>query len=161
TDDQPIEDPRQELVQQLIEYQQIKQATDELRVLAAHRQSHFPLGVKQDIAGQIVNPGEYLRDVSLFHLMAVFKEVMDRLPSSAPLQLNVDPIKLDESIRLILKSFGRERQIPFKNVLMNASHVYEVVVLFLAVLEMLRRQTIRVEQEGPFAEILLVRVPAN
>ena len=154
-EDEPIDDPRQELVQQLIEYQRIKQASEDLSRLAERRRSHFPVGRTIDVEADSMGPGDYLKDVSLFQLVAVFKEVMDRMPSTEPLQISAEPIKLDDRIRIIHQAFGVASRITFLKILQGAGHIQEVVVTFLAILEMMRRGVIVVHQSSAFAEIYL------
>ena len=161
TDDEPIEDPRQVLVQQLVEYQRFKLASEDLRWLAELRSAHYPVGRAVDGGGNGISPGEYLRDVSLFQLMGVIKEVMDRMPKSEPLQVRMEPIKLDDSIRVIHQAFASARRIPLQRILKTARHIQEVVVTFLAVLEMMRRGMIIAQQSAPFDEIYLVRTLAD
>ncbi len=157
TDDEPIEDPRQVLIQQLIEYQRFKKASEDLRWLAELRSAHYPIGRTVNGGDNGIDPGEYLRDVSLFQLMGVIKEIMDRMPKSEPLQVEVEPIKLDDSIRAIHQAFASARRVSFRQVLKTARHIQEVVVLFLAVLEMMRRGMIVAQQPTPFEEIYLMR----
>ena len=161
TDDEPIEDPRQVLVQQLVEYQRFKLASEDLRHLNVLRSAHYPVGRAVDGGGNGISPGEYLRDVSLFQLMGVIKEVLDRMPKSEPMQVRMEPIKLDDSIRAIHQAFASARRIPLQRILKTARHIQEVVVTFLAVLEMMRRGMIIAEQSAPFDKIYLVRTLAD
>jgi segregation and condensation protein A len=161
TEDQLIDDPRRELVQLLVEYQLIKAAAERLRQLGELRRTQYPRGIVINPGGNGVDPSEYLQDVSLFQLMAVFKEVMDRLPRNEPLQIRPEPIRLDESIRAIQRAFGSAGRITFLEVLSTVHHIPEVVVTFLAVLELLRQGVITVEQGAPFAEIYLHQAPIN
>ncbi|UCH63308.1 MAG: segregation/condensation protein A [Fidelibacterota bacterium] len=155
--DEPIEDPRQVLVQQLIEYRRFKEASEDLRWLADLRSAHYPVGQSVNGSDNGINPGEYLRDVSLFQLMGVIKEVMDRMPKSEPLQVETEPVQLDDSIRAIHQAFALTSEVPFRQVLLSARRIQEVVVLFLAVLEMMRQGLIIARQPAPFEEIYLVR----
>ncbi len=160
-EDELIDDPRQELVQLLMDYQQIKAAAMDLRQLSDRRGTHFPLGIELPTDENGVDPGEYLHDVSLFQLMAVFKEVMDRLPKNQPLLVQTEPFKLGDSIERIHKAFGSDTRITFLQVLKDARNINEIVITFLAVLEMLRQGLIVVEQDEPFAEIYLLRTAPN
>jgi len=157
TGDEPIEDPRQVLVQQLIEYQRFKKASEDLRWLAELRSAHYPIGHTVNGSDNGISPGEYLRDVSLFQLIGVIKEVMDRMPKSEPLLVETEPVNLDDSIRAIHQAFALARRVPFRQVLGTARHIQEVVVLFLAILEMMRRGMIVAQQPTPFEEIYLMR----
>ena len=161
TEDELIADPRLELVQLLVEYQHIKAAAEQLRQLGEQRRTQYPRGIVISQGGNGVDPGEYLQDVSLYQLMAVFKEVMDRRPRNEPLRVQAEPIRLDESIRAIQRAFGSDGRITFREVLRKVHHIPELVVTFLAVLELMRQGVITVEQGAPFAEIYLHKVAAN
>ena len=94
-DDELIDDPRQDLVQRLIEYQQIKQASQDLKELSDVRGLHYAVGLPMEVKAPDTDPSDYLQDVTLYQLLAVFKQVMDRLPPSDPLLIRTEPIKLD------------------------------------------------------------------
>jgi segregation and condensation protein A len=160
-EDELIEDPREVLVQRLIEYQRFKKTAEELQQLAITRSAFFPSGIRSDEATNGVHPGEYLRDISLYQLMNVVKEVMERMSGSDSLVVLREPVKLDESIRKIQQFLAVARRITLRSVLEQASHIQEVVVTFLAVLEMMRRGLLIVEQNKPFQEIYLVRTIAD
>lgn len=160
-EDELVEDPREALVQRLIEYQQIKKTAEELKLLSITRSAFYPSGNRAGEAVDGIHPGEYLRDISLFQLMNVVKEVMDRMSSTEALVVRREPVNLDESIRRIQQFLAASRRITLRSVLEQASHVQEVVVTFLAVLEMMRRGVLVVEQDKPFQEIHLVRTIAD
>jgi segregation and condensation protein A len=160
-EDELIEDPREILVQRLIEYQRFKKTAEELQQLAITRSAFYPSGIRADEATNGVHPGEYLQDISLFQLMNVVKEVMERMSGSDSLVVLREPVKLDESIRKIQQFLAVTRRITLRSVLEQASHIQEVVVTFLAVLEMMRRGMLKVEQKKPFQEIYLVRTIAD
>lgn len=156
-EDELVEDPREALVQRLIEYQQIKKTAEELQQLAITRSAFYSSGNHAGEAVNGVHPGEYLRDVSLFQLMNVVKEVMERMSSVESLVVQREPVNLDESIRKIQQCLAVARRITLRSVLAEASHIQELVVTFLAVLEMMRRGMLVVKQNKPFQEIYLVR----
>ncbi|UCH11164.1 MAG: segregation/condensation protein A, partial [Fidelibacterota bacterium] len=152
-DEEIIEDPREVLVRQLIEYQRFKEAAEQLGQLGEQRRVHYPVGQTSNGQGNGVSPAEYLQDVSIFQLMGVVREVMDRMPKYEPLTVVTEPIKLDESIRAIQQAFAVAGRVTFREVLSAARHIQEVVVTFLAVLEMIRRGMILVQQSAPFQDI--------
>ncbi len=160
-DDELIDDPRRDLVQRLIEYQQIKLASQDLNGLYEDRTLHYPVGLPMEVKAPDTNPTDYLQDVTLYQMLAVFKEVMDRLPPSEPLLIHSEPIKLATAIRKINRSIARSGRITFRKLLTNAKDIHEVVVLFLAVLDMMRKGTLLVEQPKPFAELHLMQPEAN
>lgn len=150
-----IDDPRQELVDQLLNYQRFKSAAVELGELAQVRGDYYPVaGMEPPVSnGDVI--GEYLRDVSLFDLMSVFREVLGRMPSTEPLRLVTEPIKLDDQISVIRRALDAEGRVSFKEILLKAADRHEVVVTFLALLEMVKRHQIMMLQAEPFGDILL------
>jgi segregation and condensation protein A len=159
--DEPIEDPREVLVQRLIEYQRFKKMAEELHQLAWTRAAFYPSGVRTDGVTNGVDPGEYLREISLYQLISVVKEVMERMSGTDALIVRREPVNLDESIRKIQQFLAGARKIALRSVLESASSIQEIVVHFLAILEMVRRGTLLVEQEKPFKEIYLLRTMAD
>ncbi len=156
-DEELIDDPRKELVQQLLEYQRFKDASEKLGDLVELRKMLYTAGKIQNDNIQGIHPGEYLQNVTLYKLMAVFKEVMDRMPSTDPLILVTEPIKLEDQIRIINNAFGSKREISFRDVLMQSNSVHEVVMTLLALLEMMRHGAITVKQDHPYDEILIIK----
>ena len=90
TGDEPIEDPRQVLVQQLIEYQRFKEASEDLRWLAELRSAHYPIGRTVNGKDNGISPGEYLRDVSLFQLILTDNQNMSRIQPVGPLHKTLE-----------------------------------------------------------------------
>jgi segregation and condensation protein A len=160
-EDEMIDDPRQDLVQRLIEYQQIKQASQDLRECHEERGLHYPVGLPMEVKAPDTDPSDYLQDVTLYQLLAVFKEVMDRLPPTEPLIIHSEPIKLDTAIRKIHKAIAHNGRLTFCKLLESAKGIHEVIVLFLAVLDMIRKGTLAVEQPKPFDELHLMQPEAN
>ena len=156
-----IDDPRQELVDQLVNYQRFKSAAKELGELAELRGAYYPVGGMELPASNGNGVQEYLQDVSLFDLMSVFREVLGRMPSTEPLRMATEPIKLDDQMSVIRRALDSEGKLAFKEILLKAVDRHEVVVTFLALLEMVKRQQIVVLQADPFGEIMLQGIEAQ
>ena len=150
-----IEDPRQELVQQLLAYQQFKQAAEELGSLKEVRSVYYPVAGMKESADHGTLAAEYLQEVSLFDLMSVFQQVLRRMPTSEPLRITVEPIKLDDQMRRLRQVLASRGQVALRELLLEAANIHEVVVIFLALLELMRRQAVLVVQKEPFDEITL------
>ena len=159
--DELLEDPRQELVDQLVEYQRFRSASLELRELARERERTYPVGRPLPVSASGANPAEYLREVSLFELLSVCKQVMDRLPETHPLEVRRDQITLGDRIRAIQRGFAAAARIPFRQILAAYQSVPDLIVSFLAVLEMVRSGLILTEQASPFDELYLVKARSN
>ena len=156
-----IDDPRQELVDQLVNYQRFKSAAVELGELAELREAYYPVGGMELPPSNGNGVQEYLQDVSLFDLMSVFREVLGRMPSTEPLRMATEPIKLDDQMSVIRRALDSEGKVSFKEILLKAVDRHEVVVTFLALLEMVKRQQIVMLQADPFGEIMLQGIEAQ
>lgn len=150
-----VEDPRQELVEQLVAYQQFKYAALDLHELADVRSAYYPVGGMEATSTNGSQPSEYLSEVSLFDLMTVFREVFSRMPDREPLQIHPDPVKLDDQIRRIRQILSGHPEVNFRDLLESAGDLQTVVVTFLALLELLRQQAIELLQDKPFGGIII------
>ncbi len=155
TDDPLIEDPRRELVQQLVEYRRFKAASEALGELAERRGAKYPVGRDIASANNGASPADYLQDVSLFELMSVVREVLGNLPTKDPVILHAEPVHLDDSIRMIRRTLAAAKQVTLRELFAAARQVQEVVVVFLAVLELARRGLLVFRQAAAFGEITL------
>ena len=160
-DDALLEDPRDALVHQLVEYRRFKAASVTMGLLAARRNRHYVVGRDSVGGGDGVQPSDYLQDVTLFQLLAVVRNVMGRLPQEVALDMEAEPIRLDDTIRTIRLALAASGKVSFRQILTATRQVQEVVVVFLAVLEMMRRGGLVVMQSGPFGEIFLEGAPES
>ena len=156
---EPI-DPRLELVNQLVEYQQFKEISEKLS-LKSHDQSFLHKRiVKQEIEGPD-EIGQYLRNISLFDLSQYFKEAMDRMPVIKVYELQREPISLDTKKYFILKSFDGDGALTFKRLLSKCEDKLEVIVTFLAILDLMRLFEIIIYQNKLFDDIEIHRLEKN
>jgi len=148
------EDPRWDLVRQLVEYKKFKDAAWCLHRMEVERLDVHPRGGES-----VVPPGGVemaLQDVNLFDLMAVFHDALKRIQASGAIQ-NIFPRlysisgKMDD-LRRGLRAGGRLRLQTF---FADMTTRDEVICSFLAMLEMIRRGEVLVLQEQPFDDIYL------
>lgn len=148
------EDPREKLIQKLIEYQKYKEMTKNFKELETDRHEFFtkaPENLKEYAPeGTIVNS-----DLSLDDLMKAFSKFLERKEHEKPLATTVTKkeITVEErrnSIRNILKS---KKKVDFFELFDVVTKEY-IVVTFLAVLEMARKQELIIYQENNFDNII-------
>jgi len=148
------EDPRWDLVRQLVEYKKFKDAAWSLHRMEVDRLDVHPRGGET-----VVPPGGAelaLQDVNLFDLMAVFHDALKRVQASGTMQEIFPRLfsvsgKMDD-LRRGLRSGERLRLQTFFSGMTTRD---EVICSFLAMLEMIRRGEIMVMQEKPFDDIYL------
>jgi segregation and condensation protein A len=145
------EDPREDLVQRLLDYQQVKAAA---QVLAGREaQWHnvvFAPGL--DIQEHARVEEEPIK-ATLFDLLGAYREALKRLLPPPPVEVRTAPKSLDQRIREVLAALGSGAWQPFSSLLAVAVSREELVLTFLALLEMARTGRVRLVQAEPFGEI--------
>lgn len=160
-DEGVIIDPRTELMQQLIDYKRFRDAAEMLDSIAEERSHAVPRQFEQDIkvldADEI---GTLLRDVTLYDLARVFKEAMENRPVMSQFELNREPIKLEQQKEFLFKYFDGDGRLKFSTLLNNLKTRLEIIVTFLAILDLVREGTCTIEQNDVFDDIELIHLGA-
>ena len=160
-DEGVIIDPRTELMQQLIEYKRFRDAAEMLDSIAEARSHAVPRQFEQDIKvldGDEI--GTLLRDVTLYDLARVFKEAMENRPVMSQFELNREPIKLEQQKEFLFKYFDGDGRLRFSTLLNNLKTRLEIIVTFLAILDLVREGTCTIEQNDVFDDIELIHLGA-
>ena len=148
---EPIE-PRTELVQQLIEYKKYKDIADNLseKWEALSYQHERSLTQSIDDTEEEIN---YLKEISVFELAKHFKEVMDRAPEINPYEVNLNTLDLSDKKQFILSSFDGRGILSFEHLLKSCKSKLEVVITFIALLDLVQQFKIAVFQSSLFEDI--------
>ncbi len=159
------EDPRAELVQKLLEYKMYKYMAYELRdkqVDAAKSWYKKPMLPKEVTEYQYpIDYEELLGGLSLSKLHEIFKAVMRRQEEKIdPIRsrfgkIEKDEINLEEKQVYIEEYVKNHKRFSFRNLLEKQGSKMEVIVTFMAVLEMMKQGIISIEQEDTFADIVI------
>ena len=160
-DEGVIIDPRTELMQQLIDYKRFRDAAEMLDSIAEERSHAVPRQFEQDI--QVLDGdkiGTLLRDVTLYDLARVFKEAMENRPVMSQFELNREPIKLEQQKEFLFKYFDGDGRLKFSTLLNNLKTRLEIIVTFLAILDLVREGTCTFEQNDVFDDIELIHLGA-
>ena len=161
-EDAEEEDPRWELVRQLVEYKKFKDAAQFLGRLEESRDGVFGREGAGGEAQLGEEPEVALGEVGLFELMAAFGAVMERLGRRAPGEIVGERHTVGEKMEALQAALASEGRVALSRWLERAESRSEAVCVFLAVLEMVRLRLARAVQEAPFGEIelLAAEVPA-
>ncbi len=148
---EPI-DPRTELVQQLIEYKKYKDIADNLseKWEALSYQHERSLTQSIDDTEEEIN---YLKEISVFELAKHFKEVMDRAPEINPYEVDLNTLDLSDKKQFILSSFDGRGILSFEHLLKSCKSKLEVVMTFIALLDLVQQFKIAVFQSSLFEDI--------
>jgi len=144
------EDPRQPLVDMLLEYQRFKGAADDLAGLEERRRQIFTRGAAEDAP-----PGRGPLELNLFELVAAFQEVLKHAAGRPDLTLTPRPLGVRERMVELLDRLSRERPLLFLGLFPPDADRRTVIATFLALLELLRQGAVRVRQAAPLSEILI------
>jgi len=151
------EDPRFELVRQLLEYKKFKEAAAYL----AEREA-----IQSGVYGRVPEVPEFenerpLAEVSIFDLIAAFQKVLKKVAARREdlREIFEENFTVSDKIEFLLKlTSERPTGLKFTDLFATTSSRSEIVVTFLALLELIRLKQIRVLQAEPFGEIELERV---
>jgi segregation and condensation protein A len=145
------EDPREDLVQRLLDYQQVKAAAQVLAGREAQwQQVVFVPGL--DLQEHARVEEEPIR-ATLFDLLGAYREALKRFLPPPPVQVRTAPKTLDQRIREVLAELVSGAWRPFSGLLSAARSREDLVLTFLALLEMARTGRVRLVQPEPFGEI--------
>ena len=153
-------DPRTELMQRLIDYKRFRKAADILNEMAVRRNAHFKrqLHISFATGKNDETLDEFFKDVSLYDLAKLFKRAMEDKPILSPLELNKEPVKLEEQKEMILNYFDGEGRLSFNNLLTVLQTRIEIIVTFLAILDLVKEGTCALQQAEVFSDIKLINL---
>ena len=159
------EDPRQELVEQLLEYKMYKFMSYELkdRELDGDRVMYKSATIPDEVKGYVppVNLDELLGDLTLVQLNRIFKEVMKRQESKVdPVRskfgkIEKEEVTLPDKLDYVTEYARSHRKFGVRALLKKQSSKVQVVVTFLAILQLMKEGVIFIEQDQPFDEIMI------
>lgn len=154
-DDGPDEQ-RTSLVRQLLEYKRFKDAARSLAEAADERARRFarrPAQLPPELQGV------ELEDVQIWDLLEAFGKVLNSIGAGPKLhEVRYDDTPIEAHIDSILIHLRRKPATAFTELFHTSRERSQVVGLFLALLELIRRQSLRAEQAGPGGEIYLFLV---
>ena len=149
------EDPRWELIRQLVEYKKFKDAAAQLAVLEARQENVFPR-----VPGKLEFEPETPRgaEASLFDLLNAVNTVLQRFGQrSDQRDIFEDKWTVSEKIEQLMRVVGERGSLRFSDLFASVTSRSEVVVTFLALLELIRLKQLIAIQPEAFGEIEIRR----
>jgi segregation and condensation protein A len=156
TQEDPEEDPREALVRRLLEHQKFKAAAELLFERATLRGAQW-MRPDERVAGLSGDDVEGELEVDLFSLLAAFKGVLERAKERPPVPLPIEQISVETRIEQLLGRLSEIEACGFEDLFADVSTRGEMIVTFLALLEMIRLKLVRVFQSSPFGPIRIYR----
>jgi len=150
-------DPRLDLVRQLIEYKKFKDAAGRLAEYEALTQESFDYGGgRPKFEKTAADAADALASIDMFDLLTAFQEVLARLNEIPQEELKGMRWSVPDKMDMILERSRAEGQISFSTLFTERSPRGEVIVTFLALLELLRQHRVIVYQNDAFHEITVL-----
>ena len=152
------EDPRWELIRQLVEYKKFKDAAAQLQAREWEQENTFPrLPDRPEAPAPAAAP---MAEASLFDLINAVAEVLKRLGQREDLrEIFEDKWSVSEKIEFLGKLTAEKGSLKFSELFSGAISRAEVVCTFLALLELIRLKQLLCVQTADFGEIEITRAP--
>jgi len=149
------EDPRAELVERLLEHEQYRAAS---AVLGSRAQSESRFWHRPSAAKRPFLEGEEVEiEADLFDLITAFRRVLAALGEDSTLAVDHQKYTLDDKIAEVERALAAKPKLFFSELAASYSSRRELITVFLAILELMRRPRLRLLQTEHFGEIVLAR----
>lgn len=149
------EDPRTELVRQLLEYQAFKEAALSLDTRPLLNRDVFTRGAPAEEPAAAEQEEEVMIEVGVFELVQAFRVVISGLDRSEDMAIDTEKMSLTDRINEIMERLTEEKELTFTDLLAERTDRKRIVYTFLAILELMKLRMIRAYQLGPFGVIRL------
>jgi segregation and condensation protein A len=154
-DDEDEEDPRNDLVRQLLEYRRFKEAASALKDKEEARRLVFGRGFVPRFAPDAEVD---LEPVSHFLLIDVMREVLARVGERFFYEVELEDVRIEEKMALVRRELEEKGRVLFIDLISRFPRRLHVVVTFMAILEMSRLGQIALAQEAAFRQIWIYPV---
>lgn len=153
-------DPRANLVRQLLEYQRYREAALELSERPLLNRDVFVRPAldadSEELAELKVDEGPPRVRATVWDLFAAFRRILDKAKEEEPVhEVELERISLRDRARLLLNTLQTARCIDFESMFADGATRLEVVVTFLALLELVRLKAVTATQEERFGRIVI------
>jgi segregation and condensation protein A len=148
-EDEVVEDPRLELVNRLLEHQKFKNAAEMLWTKATIEQSTFTRGkIESDD-----NNGEI--NATVFDLLKVFQKILARHKEEIHMDIERAEMSLSDMILRLKNLLNSSKELFVSKFFGETNSKAELILAFLAVLEIVKSETVKLLQSNVFGEIIL------
>lgn len=152
TDDEEFEDPRKELVDRLLEYEKFKTAAGMLYQRSTVEQAIFTRGpIESDD-----NNAEI--DASVFDILTVFQKIIARHVDEIKMEIHREEISLADMLKTLKRRISEIGELSLLEFFEEMQSKRELVTAFIAVLEIVRSENVKLLQSITFGDITLRKV---
>ena len=133
------DDPRTEITRPLMEYLRLKEVASELSEREMLDRDVFKRHLSPDYFSELEGEGSPLLDVSLFQLIDAFKKIVEQKVPDSPLTFRSEKWTVKDRTAFIIERLKENAVIYFKDLFAEDRTISELIVTFLALLELVRR----------------------
>jgi segregation and condensation protein A len=150
------EDPRAELVKRLLEYEKFKEIAQTLREKEATQKEVFK---RPKVEREALSPDakEVYFEADIFALISAFSQALKDIPKEVFYEVIKDEFTVEEKIHGLLHLLLVRESVKLEELFGKARHKVEIIVTFLAVLELIKMREIVALQDGHFQDIIITR----
>jgi segregation and condensation protein A len=156
-----IDDPRIDLVAQLLEYKKYKNIANKLKNLHFENKDTFFRSSPKVLYDQSPDLSDFLDEVTLFDISKIFKEAIENAPTQDSFEIYRETVSLQEQKDFILKGLKANKILSLKKLVKKLETKIEIIVTFLALLEMIKQSEIICLQKESFKDIEIKLIVAE
>jgi segregation and condensation protein A len=145
------EDPRLELVQRLLEYQRFKEAALNLK---GREEEWMKVFCREPISDE-ADTELYLFDVSLFDLLSAFRKILETAPPEV-ISITKETLTVKDKMSLIMEMLEGQEAVRFEELFRENITRIQLIITFVALLELIRLGLVRAYQEREFGNIWVI-----
>jgi len=155
-DDEQIEDPRDELVQRLLEYKKYKDAASMLEERSRQWQLRYPRMADDVPPRQVDLESQPIRELELWDLVSAIGRIIRDDHATQPSNIVYDDTPIHVYMKRIHERLTTNRRARISELFEPGMHKSAMIGVFLAILELVRHHAVRTEQEGQHGEIVVL-----
>jgi segregation and condensation protein A len=155
-------DPRDELVRRLMEYKKFKEVANDLQQKETWRKDFFSRSNEEGALDQIKKDAKDVYfEANLFDLITALSDALKRIPEEVLHEIVKEEFTVEQKIHDLLHTLIDQPTILLRDIFARSRTKIEVIVTFLAILELIRLKEIKIMQQTIFGEIEVLRNKEN
>jgi segregation and condensation protein A len=149
-------DPRDQLVERLLQYKRFKDAASMLDERSRNWQQRYPRLANDFARGSVDPAGQPIREVELWDLVSAMGRILRDSQAAVPATIVYDETPIQVYMQRIHRCLAERGRMAFSDLFAAGMHKSAIVGVFLAVLELVRHHNVRAEQQDLHSEIWIV-----
>ena len=155
------EDPREELVRRLLEYEKFKEIAENLRQKETDQREVFKRPKTEIDKGEAKDDKDIYFEASIFDLISAFSKALKDIPKDIFYEVVKDQFTVEQATHEILHLLLVKSEVKLSELFARAKNKMDIIVTFLAVLELIRMKEIVARQNALFEDIDVIRNKEN